>query len=127
MTYVDFVDHVGLAATFATHLKQTLIGAGRYIVCANDPKHHRAEVAFAVLDEHQGKGIGSFAVAASCDNWKSAGSARVSGRRARGQQAMIGVFKGSGFPIECSTEFGVERVLLTIADGPQATKKCSQA
>jgi hypothetical protein len=33
-----------------------------------------------------------------------------------GNRRMIGVFKGSGFPIECSTELGVERVLLTIAD-----------
>ena len=32
---------------------------------------------------------------------------------------MIAVFKGSGFPIEWSIEFGVERVLLTIADEPQ--------
>jgi hypothetical protein len=39
---------------------------------------------------------------------------------------MSAVFKGSGFPIERSTEFGVERVLLTIADEPQSTKKCSE-
>jgi hypothetical protein len=57
MTDVDFVDHVALAATFSTDPGQTLIGVGRYIVCANDPKRHRAEIAFAVLDEHQGKGI----------------------------------------------------------------------
>src|SRR5215471_17846129 len=59
MTEVDFVDHVGLVATFGTDPEQPLIGAGRYVLCADASKHHRAEVAFAVLDEHQGKGIGS--------------------------------------------------------------------
>jgi len=55
MTDIDFVDHVGLVATFGTDPEQPLIGVGRYIVCADAPKHHRAEVAFAVLDEHQGR------------------------------------------------------------------------
>ena len=59
MTEVDFVDHVGLVATLGTDPEQPLVGVGRYMVCEDAQKHNRAEVAFAVLDEHQGKGIGS--------------------------------------------------------------------
>jgi GNAT superfamily N-acetyltransferase len=127
MTDVDFVDHVGLAATFDTDPKQTLIGAGRYIVCANDPKHHRAEVAFAVLDEHQGKGIGSLLLRHLAIIGRAQGVREFLAEVLADNRRMIGVFKGSGFPIECSTELGVERVLLTIADEPQPTKKCPQA
>jgi hypothetical protein len=47
MTKLDFVDHVGLVATFGTDREQPLIGVDRYIVCA---KHDRAEVAFAVIE-----------------------------------------------------------------------------
>jgi hypothetical protein len=36
-----------------------LIGANRYIVCGGGRGHYRAEVAFAVLEEHQRKRIGS--------------------------------------------------------------------
>jgi len=45
MTKLDFVDHVGLVATFGTDREQPLIGVGRYIVCVGGAKHDRAEVA----------------------------------------------------------------------------------
>jgi GNAT superfamily N-acetyltransferase len=117
MTDVDFVDHVALVATFGTDRESPLIGAGRYIVCAS-PRHHRAEVAFAVLDEHQGKGIGSLLL----QHLATIGRAR----RIREFQAevladnnqMIAVLEGSGFPVQRFTEFGVVRLLLTIADQP---------
>jgi hypothetical protein len=50
MTKLDFVDHVGLVATFGTDREQPLIGVGRYIVGVGGAKHDRAEVAFAVIE-----------------------------------------------------------------------------
>jgi len=38
---------------------------------------------------------------------------------------MIKVLKGSGLPIQRSTEFGVARVLLTIADGTHSHRQRS--
>ena len=52
---VDFVKHVALVASVEESGKETVIGAGRYIV--TEPGS--AEVAFAVVDEYQGKGIGT--------------------------------------------------------------------
>jgi hypothetical protein len=52
MTELDFVNHVGLVATFGTELGQPLIAAGRYIAYGGGRKRPRAEVAFAVLEEH---------------------------------------------------------------------------
>jgi hypothetical protein len=54
MTDIDFAEHVGLVAICGP--EQGLIGACRYILC-HAPKRHRAEVAFAVLDEYQGKAL----------------------------------------------------------------------
>ena len=56
LTELDFKSHVGLVATLTENERERLIGVGRYI-CGNDP--HRAEVAFAILDEFQGRGIGT--------------------------------------------------------------------
>jgi GNAT superfamily N-acetyltransferase len=56
LTELDFKSHVGLAATLTENARERFIGVGRYI-CGNDP--NRAEVAFAILDEFQGRGIGT--------------------------------------------------------------------
>jgi GNAT superfamily N-acetyltransferase len=52
---VDFVRHVALVAELHEGGETTIIGAGRYIVTQPDT----AELAFAVIDEYQGQGIGS--------------------------------------------------------------------
>jgi GNAT superfamily N-acetyltransferase len=56
LTELDFKNHVGLAATLTENGRERFIGVGRYIGGA-DP--HRAEVAFAILDGFQGRGIGT--------------------------------------------------------------------
>lgn len=52
---VDFVKHVALVAELNESGKNAVIGAGRYIV--TEPGV--AELAFAVVDEYQGQGIGT--------------------------------------------------------------------
>ena len=56
LTELDFSDRVGLAATLTEGGRERFIGVGRYIRL---PSQDRAEVAFAVLDDYQGRGIGS--------------------------------------------------------------------
>jgi GNAT superfamily N-acetyltransferase len=56
-TRLDFVNHVGLAAVMNDTGQERFIGVARYIV--REEKPSRAEVAFAVLDEYQGWGIGT--------------------------------------------------------------------
>lgn len=57
-TELDFEKAVGLAATIGEGAAERFIGVGRYIVI-DDPgvAPSRAEVAFAVADEQQGRGI----------------------------------------------------------------------
>jgi RimJ/RimL family protein N-acetyltransferase len=127
MTEVDFVEHVGLVATFGTDPEQSLIGVGRYIICADAPKHHRAEVAFAVLDDHQGKGIGSLLLQHLAKIGRAQGLCEFKAEVLSDNNPMIAVLERSGFPIKRSTEFGVDQVLLTITHEPPPTEKHSDA
>jgi RimJ/RimL family protein N-acetyltransferase len=52
---VDFAKHVALVASVDESGEETIIGGGRYIV--TEPG--TAEVAFAIVDEYQGKGVGT--------------------------------------------------------------------
>jgi GNAT superfamily N-acetyltransferase len=52
---VDFVDHVALVAVAEDEGRPRIVGGGRYVVVRPDT----AEVAFAVIDEYQGHGIGA--------------------------------------------------------------------
>src|ERR1700683_2646479 len=55
---LDFVANVGLAATLGEEREQPIIGVAHYM--SEGPAHPaRAEVGFSILDEYQGKGIGS--------------------------------------------------------------------
>jgi GNAT superfamily N-acetyltransferase len=51
---VDFVNHVALVAVSKESGQPVIVGGGRYIVL----KPEQAEVAFAVIDQYQGQGIG---------------------------------------------------------------------
>src|SRR5690348_6211767 len=52
---IDFVNHVALVATIENDGQQQIVGGGRYIV----NQAGTAELAFAVVDQNQGQGIGA--------------------------------------------------------------------
>jgi GNAT superfamily N-acetyltransferase len=51
---VDFVDHVALVAVAREQARDIIVGGARYVVV----RPATAELAFAVIDRYQGKGIG---------------------------------------------------------------------
>jgi GNAT superfamily N-acetyltransferase len=119
LTQIDFVEHVALVATLATRREQ-LVGGCRYIVCGNGPGHARAEIAFIVLDEYQGRGIGSLLLQHLAIIARTQGVREFQADVLIDNHRMIGVFERSGFPISRSTELGVVRLVLTIAAEPQS-------
>lgn len=52
---IDFVNHVALVAVAEEDGRKVIIGGGRYIV--TEPG--KAEIAFVVIDDYQGQGLGS--------------------------------------------------------------------
>ena len=109
-TEVDFEQHVGLVATLREAGEERIIGVGRYIVRDPASACDRAEVAFAVLDDHQGRGIGTvllehLAVIAEAKGIKEF-EADVLGENNR----MLEVFARSGFVVKRSHAAGVVHV-----------------
>lgn len=107
LTELDFKNHVGLAATLTEKGRERFIGVGRYI-CGTEP--HRAEVAFAVLDAFQGRGIATLLLehlALIADaNGVSEFEADVLGEN----RQMLEVFAHSGFKSQSSFDSGVVRL-----------------
>jgi GNAT superfamily N-acetyltransferase len=54
-TKVDFINHVALVAMSKENGRPVIVGGGRYVVL----QPGKAEVAFAVVDQYQGQGIGA--------------------------------------------------------------------
>ena len=52
---VDFVTHVALVVVVDDHGQPTIVGSGRYIAV----RPGAAEVAFTIVDDYQGRGLGS--------------------------------------------------------------------
>jgi RimJ/RimL family protein N-acetyltransferase len=52
---IDFVKHVALVATVTEGGKSVIIGGGRYV----SVRPNEAEVAFSIVDEYQGQGLGT--------------------------------------------------------------------
>jgi GNAT superfamily N-acetyltransferase len=104
LTALDFKSHVGLVATLAEDGRERFIGVGRYI-CGADP--HRAEVAFAILDEFQGRGIGTLLLEhlslIADANGVTEFEADVLGEN----RAMLEVFAHSGFASGHALDSGV--------------------
>src|SRR5262249_12729857 len=104
-TELDFRSRAALVATLHQGEDERIIGVARYVVAPDDAG--RAEVGFAVLDEHQGRGIGTVLLehlaALARANGITEFEADVLGENNR----MLGVFADSGFVVTRSLEGGV--------------------
>ena len=116
---IDFVDHVALVATLQSNSEE-LIGVGRYIVCTEDKSLHRAEIAFVVLDDYQGKGIGSLLLKHLGILARLQGLTHFQADVLADNYRMIKVFEHSGFAVTRSIEGGVMRLQVTIAGHEQS-------
>jgi len=108
---VDFINHVALVAVFKENGQSAIVGGGRYIVV----RPGRAEVAFAVVDQYQGQGIGT---ALMHHLGTIAGAADIRELVADvlpENTAMLKVFESSGFPMNTERDFGVLRVALQLS------------
>ncbi len=110
LTELDFVNHVGLAATMQSEAGERFIGVGRYI----RGEGAEAEVAFAVLDEHQGRGIGTLLLHHLARVARKGGIKRFSAVVMGDNKQMLEVFANSGFQSHDSYDGGTVRVTMDL-------------
>ncbi len=105
---VDFVNHVALIAVVQDDGKPVIAGGGRYIVV----KPGQAEVAFAVVDEFQGQGIGTILVRHLVAIARRAGLKELVADVLPDNSPMLNVFRKSGLPMNSRRESGSLHVML---------------
>jgi GNAT superfamily N-acetyltransferase len=77
LTEIDYVSHMAWVALDAADPAHTGLGVARYIRLATDPT--TAEAAVTVLDEHQGKGIGTILLGVLAESARRQGIERFRG------------------------------------------------
>jgi acetyl coenzyme A synthetase (ADP forming)-like protein len=104
-TEVDFVRHAALVATLGQASEERIIGVGRYTVVDGPAK--RAELAFAVADEFQGRGVGTLLLEHLAPIARAHGITEFEADVLGENNRMLEVFAESGFKVKRSIEDGI--------------------
>ena len=92
------------------HGQSTLVGGARYVV--SEPR--RAEVAFAIVDEHQGRGIGKILLRHLARIARGAGIEEFVADVLPHNAAMLRVFASSGLNFNSKREGSTIHVVLKL-------------
>jgi RimJ/RimL family protein N-acetyltransferase len=110
-TNVDFVSHVALVALLEEAGQPMIVGGARYIIVPSG----EAEIAFAVDDAHQGKGIGTALMRHLIVLAGQAGLKELIADVLPDNAAMLKVFETSGLEITTSREPDAIHVVLRLS------------
>jgi GNAT superfamily N-acetyltransferase len=109
---VDFVGHVALVALADENGRAVVIGGGRYIVM---PQTAGAEVAFDVIDQYQGQGIGTALMRHLVILARDAGLKELVADVLSSNTPMLKVFEKSGLPMSITRESELVHIVLTLS------------
>ena len=107
---VDFVDHVALIATTNEDGRPIIVGGGRYVVVESG----QAELAFTVVDEYQGQGIGTALMRHLAAIARDAGIRELVAQVLPNNAAMLKVFKKSGIHLSSRRKSNTTHVSLKL-------------
>jgi RimJ/RimL family protein N-acetyltransferase len=107
---IDFVNHVALVAVSDENGKPAIIGAGRYVVV----RPGQAEVAFGVVDQYQGQGLGGALMRELAGVTRRAGINELIAEVLGSNLAMLKVFEKSGLEMTKTREGPVIHVTLKL-------------
>ena len=105
---IDFVKHVALVAVSDEDGRPTLIGGGRYYVV----EPGKAEIAFGLINEYQGKGIGSSLIRHLTAIGREAGLRELVAEVLTDNLPMLKVFERSGLAMSTTREGTIVHVTL---------------
>jgi GNAT superfamily N-acetyltransferase len=113
-TELDFVDEVGLVATLGDGADERIVGVGRFFLIADPPgTPRRAEVAFAIEDAQQGRGIATQLLAQLVPWARRSGIVSLEGDVLDDNIHMLHVFSRMGFVVD-SRSCGVAHLTLRV-------------
>ena len=107
---IDFINHVALVAVVEEGARPTIVGGGRYVVV----KPGTAEVAFAIVDEYQGQGIGAALLRHLAAIARSAGVRELIAEVLADNAPMLKVFERSGLGLSTKRDAGVVHVAMRL-------------
>jgi RimJ/RimL family protein N-acetyltransferase len=107
---IDFVNHVALAALADEGGRHVIIGGGRYIV--TEPG--KAEIAFVVIDDYQGQGVGTLLMRHLAVLARKAGLRELIAEVLPENAAMRKVFGKFGFEARRGPDPAVIHLVLTL-------------
>jgi RimJ/RimL family protein N-acetyltransferase len=108
---VDFINHVALVAEVEDGRQTRIIGGGRYIVAAPGT----AELAFAIVDEFQGQGLGTLLMHHLLALARDAGLRTLVAEVLPGNAGMLKVFAKSGLDVKTTRQADVVHVVMAIS------------
>lgn len=107
---VDFKRHVALVATGEQNGKPVIMAGARYFA----ETAQQAEVAFMVIDDYQGQGIGGLLLRHLIGIARASGLQELVAQVLPANGAMLKVFQRCGLPISSKRDSGVVNVTLQL-------------
>lgn len=108
---VDFSNHVALVAVSEESGRTKIVGGARYIVVSDGS----AEMAFVVIDEYQGKGIGTLLMRHLVVIARDAGLKELIAGVLPDNTSMLRVFRRAGLSLTITRETDVLHVVLQLS------------
>jgi RimJ/RimL family protein N-acetyltransferase len=108
---IDFIGHVALVAVVEEGGRPTIIGGARYIVT----QPGQAEVAFAVVDQYQGQGLGKALLRHLIGIARAADLRELIAEVLPENAPMLKVFQNSGSPVSTRREAQVVHIALALS------------
>jgi ribosomal protein S18 acetylase RimI-like enzyme len=107
---VDFVSQVALVAVTEEDGRSEIVGGGRYVVL----QPGTAELAFAVIDEYQQKGIGTALMRHLISIARESGLKELVAEVLPDNTPMLKVFRSSGLPVDIQRQSGAVHIVLSL-------------
>jgi RimJ/RimL family protein N-acetyltransferase len=107
---IDFASHVALVAILLDEVNATVVGGARFIVV----RPGTAELAFAVIDDYQGQGIGGFLMRHLASIARAGTIKELIADVLPENASMMKVFEKSGLKMRSTREDGVVHVTLDL-------------
>lgn len=107
---IDFTNHIALVAVVEEEGRAVIVAGGRYVTV----RPGVAEVAFTVIDDYQGQGIGAALLRHLAKIARGAGLKEFTAEVLPNNSPMLKVFEKSGLKMSTKREAGVVHVALQL-------------